>query len=330
MDILSIPKVELHCHLDGSLPLDVVRELSGDATIAMAQLQAADDCNSLTEYLEKFELPIKCLQTAPSLKRAGYELLKDVNRENVRYIEVRFAPALHQNQGLSLSEVLESLLAGLEAGKQAYGIDYNVITCAMRHLPIEQNLEMLHTAREFLGRGVCALDLAGDESAFPTSNFRELFHKAAEIGMPYTIHSGECQSVENVREAFALGAKRIGHGIALRNDPALIHQFAKHQIGIEMCPVSNLQTKAVDSFANYPLFDFLEQGLKVSVNTDNRTVSNTSMSRELEMIYKSCGGDDQIIYQLLQNAVDTSFAEDSIKQQLTKEIQASKNTSDKA
>ena len=317
INIKKMPKVELHCHLDGSMPLALVRKLSGDKMLTNDDLQVADDCESLAKYLEKFTIPCQCLQTKAGLKEASYALLEDVAKENVKYIEVRYAPIFSTNEGLSLREVMESVIAGLKAGYQDFGIHANSIVCAMRHINLGANLKMLKIARELLGEGVCALDLAGDEAAYPTQNFRELFRQASAWDMPFTIHSGETGSIANVREALNLGAKRIGHGIALRQDTELIKEYAKHGIGIEMCPTSNLQTKAIDSWDNYPLRYFLEQGQKVSVNTDNRTVSNTTLTKELEMVYASCDYDDNIIHQLQLNAIETSFASDDIKHTLS-------------
>lgn len=313
INIKKMPKVELHCHLDGSMPLALVQRLSGDKTVTKADLQVADDCPSLAKYLEKFTIPCQCIQTKEGLKEASYALLEDVAKENVQYIEVRYAPIFSTSEGLSLREVMESVIAGLKVGYQDFGVHANSIVCAMRHISIEENVEMLKVARELLGEGVCALDLAGDEAAYPTSNFQELFKLARVWEMPFTIHSGETGSVDNVREALELGAQRVGHGIALRQDVELIKECAKQGIGIEMCPTSNLQTKAIDSWDNYPLLYFLEQGLKVSVNTDNRTVSNTTLTKEFEMIYASCNYNDDIIRQLQLNAIETSFASDDIK-----------------
>lgn len=315
-------KLDLHCHLDGSLEVSSVAEMLRERGIVYPaeelgrKLKVEPDCTSLTEYLEKFELPLSCLQTAAGLKRAAYELVRTVSEENVRYIEVRFAPMLSVNQNLNCRTVIESVVEGLrEAGKK-YGVYALAIVCAMRHHSTETNMEMLKTAREFLGDGVCALDLAGDESAYPTKLFRELFGKAREWKVPFTIHSGECGSLENVREAIELGAGRIGHGIALEQSVELQNLCRERRIGIEMCPTSNLQTKAVESFENYPLDTFVKNGLLVSINTDNRTVSGTTMTKEIEVVLKSLHQSEEIVEKCMKNAVETSFANDEIKQKL--------------
>ena len=309
-------KVELHCHLDGSLNVDFVDEMLRSRGIVYEReelkkkLEVRPDCASLSEYLEKFDLPLLCLQTKEGLSRAAYELVRDVSKEKVRYMEVRFAPMLSVSEGLTCQEVIASVVEGLRRGQQEFGVYASAIVCAMRHHSLEQNMEMLEASREFIGKGVCALDLAGDEAAFPTSLFRELFQRAKEWEIPFTIHSGECGSVENVREAIELGAKRIGHGIALQESSELRVLCREKRIGIEMCPTSNLQTKAVSEFAKYPLKEFLREGLLVSIHTDNRTVSGTTLEKEQAYFEES------IIRQCTLNAIETAFASDEVKREL--------------
>ena len=315
-------KVELHCHLDGSLNVDSVQEMLKEQGILYEReelkkrLEVNSDCASLTEYLEKFELPLLCLQTKAGLKRAAYELVRDVTAEGVKYIEVRFAPMLSTAKGLSCAEAIRYVVEGLKEGEREYGVFASAIVCAMRHHSLEQNLQMLHEARPFIGKGVCALDLAGDESSFPTKLFRELFEKANEWDIPFTIHSGECGSVENVREAIAFGAKRLGHGIALRQSADLRKLCKEKGIGIEMCPTSNQQTKAVNSWENYPLKQFLEEGLLVSIHTDNRTVSGTTMTQEKIIARERLNLSEEMVVQCTRNAIETAFATDEVKKQL--------------
>lgn len=313
-------KVELHCHLDGSLNIDFVDEMLRKQGIVYERedlkrkLEVRPECTSLTEYLEKFDLPLLCLQTKEGLFRAAYELVRDVSKENVKYIEVRFAPMLSTNQGLTCEEVIASVVDGLKEGEKQYGVYASAVVCAMRHHSLEQNLEMLEVARPFVGKGVCALDLAGDESAFPTKQFRKLFEQATEWGIPFTIHSGETGNVDNIREAIALGAKRLGHGIALRKSPELRKLCEEKKIGIEMCPTSNLQTKAVEGLENYPLELFLQEGLLVSIHTDNRTVSGTNMQKEQAYF------DTSVIEVCTRNAIETAFTTEEIKAKLIEHL----------
>ena len=166
---------------------------------------------------------------------------------------------------------------------------------------------MIRTAREYLGNGVCAADLAGAEAIYPMSEFMELFGQAKKLGMPFTIHAGECGNVQNILDSVEAGALRIGHGIAMRGNSEVQKMIREKGIGVEMCPISNLQTKAVESESQYPLREFLDNGIKVTVNTDNRTVSNTTMTKELQFIQEHYRITDEEIRLMMRNAVDTAF-----------------------
>lgn len=326
MNLNSLIKLDLHCHLDGSLNIDSVLEnLKSQGKFyekieLQKKLKVEPDCRSLVEYLQKFDLPLECLQTAEGLRRAAYEIVRDSSLENVKYMEVRFAPLLSVVGELDCKSVIESVVTGLQEGGKQYGVYVSAIVCAMRHHSLEKNLKMLRVAREFLGCGVCALDLAGDESGFPTKLFRDLFVESKRLEVPFTIHSGECGSVDNVREAIELGAKRMGHGIALQKDVNLQNICAAKRIGIEMCPTSNLQTKAVRELESYPLEMFVKAGIPVSINTDNRTVSDTTITKEMELLRDGLRVSEEILVECIRNAIETAFADDSIKHELYKKI----------
>lgn len=315
--LLKLPKIDLHCHLDGSLQLGTVRTLLG-RDVAAEELQVAEDCKSLAEYLEKFSLPLSCMQTAEGLRLGSKGFIEEVAKESVRYVEVRFAPQFSVNDKLSCRQVIESVLEGLENGKKQFGVDYQVIACAMRHLPEEENYEMLRVAREFLGEGVCAADLAGDEAAFPMSGFVGLFEQVKKLGMPFTLHAGECGSAANVRDSILSGAGRIGHGIAMRGQTEVKRLCRERKVGIEMCPISNMQTKAVGKREDYPIREFLDEGLLVTLNTDNRTVSNTTLTKEINFVQEHFGVTDEEVIRMFQNAVETAFVDEERKVQMRK------------
>ena len=314
-----LPKVELHCHLDGSLSREFIESQLGRA-VQPEELSVSDDCTSLAEYLEKFALPGQCIMDEKGLAAAGYDVLRTMSQENVRYAEIRFAPLLSETSSMNCRTVIEALLKGLERGRADFGTEFGVITCAMRHHSQEDNSRMLKIAREYLGYGVCAADLAGAEASYPMSQFMELFQNAHKLEMPFTLHAGECGNVQNIIDSVKAGAGRIGHGIAMRGYADIQRELADHGVGIEMCPISNLQTKAVNSPAEYPIREFLNAGLKVSINTDNRTVSNTSLTKELAFIQNTYGIQDEEIQLLMMNAVDTAFASDDIKERMYSEL----------
>lgn len=322
-ELKALPKVELHCHLDGSLSREFIEARLGRA-VQTEELSVSGDCTSLAEYLEKFSLPGQCIMDGRGLEGAGYDVLKSMSQENVCYAEIRFAPLLSETGSMNCNAVIEALLKGLERGKKEFGVDFGVITCAMRHHSQEDNSRMIKTAREYLGYGVCAADLAGAEASYPMSQFMELFTNTRRMEMPFTLHAGECGNVQNIIDSVKAGAGRIGHGIAMRGHADLQRELAHRGIGIEMCPISNLQTKAVPGTAQYPIREFLNEGLKVSINTDNRTVSNTTLTKELLFIQKTYGITDEELLILMKNAADTVFAGDEVKDRLYRKLHISR------
>lgn len=317
--ILKMPKIDLHCHLDGSMTLKCIQELLG-REVHLSQVQVPENCQSLAEYLEKFDVPLQCIQTKEGLKKAAKEFLLDLQKDNVRYVEVRFAPQLSTGQGLNCKQVMEAVLAGLQEAKLICGIEYQVIACMMSHHDEETNLQMLKECRDFLGEGLCAVDLAGDEAGFPREKFYPLFEQAKKMEYPFTIHSGECGNVNNILMAAEWGAKRIGHGIAMMGNPKVQEVIAQKHIGVEMCPTSNYQTKSLQPDIVYPIREFARAGVLVTVNTDNRMASNTSIAKEMSFLQDKFGITDEELKQYQLNAVEVAFCDDSVKQMLWKEM----------
>lgn len=325
MDFYKIPKIELHCHLDGSMGLDVLQKLLIEDGIQMSEaelrekIEAPDDCQSLAEYLDKFTLPINLLQTGHGLEETAYNLAKTAAAENVKYIEVRFAPTSHMSKGLRVQDEIESIQKGLLKAQKESGIYSGILVCAMRHLDMETNIAMLRAAREMYGAGVVGCDIAGDEKPHTNMEYKAYFDEAKRLGMPFTIHSGECGNADNVAEAVELGAKRVGHGIAMYNRPDIIRLCSDRKIGVEMCPVSNIQTKAVKDFSAYPFEAFYKAHIPVSINTDNRTVSNTSCTKEWETLSQIYDFTEDDVERIYRDSVEVSFASDDIKDKLFRE-----------
>ena len=311
-----MPKIDLHCHLDGSFSRNYIMRTLGLSELDDARLHAPENCGSLAEYLTCFDLPISCLQTKEHITDGVIDVIAQAAAENVRYIELRFAPACSVNNNLDLPAVIEAAILGCKKAFDKYGVFSNLILCAMRHHTLEQNIAVLRHTREFLGYGVCALDLAGDEAGFPNEDFKDLFAEAKRLEVPFTIHSGECGRTENVRLALAYGAKRIGHGIALIKDKELMAKCLDARIGFELCPTSNFQTRAATNYDAYPLRAFLDFGLLATLNTDNRTVSNTTCTKEFLFAEEHLQITKEDFLTLYKNSVEISFADDSVKHQL--------------
>lgn len=311
--IREMKKYDLHCHLDGSLSEECIRRLALEGGVPLpekdlkSQLTADSCCESLAEYLTKFDLPLACLTSERSFTEAVKDVMRAAAEENTVYMEIRFAPMLSVREDLSVRDIIEGAVKGIQEGRQLYGTQAELILCGMRHMDVEKNIELAKTASDYYGYGVCALDLAGDEAAFPVKQQAEFFRAAKDLGIPFTIHAGECGSAQSIWDALELGASRIGHGIAAAKDERLIRYCGERQIPFEMCPSSNLQTKAVRNRDEYPLVSFLRAGIPVTINTDNRTVSDTSMTRELELSAKYWGLTKEELEKISKNGKNAGF-----------------------
>jgi adenosine deaminase len=200
-------------------------------------------------------------------------------------MEVRYCPALHTKQGLTMEESVEAVTAGLERALRRYGIHTGTIICGIRHLSPRLSLRLAELAVEYYGRGVVGFDLAGAEKDYPAKAHRRAFDHVVRNNMNVTVHAGEAFGPESIAQALHYcGAHRIGHGTRLREDPAILRYVNDHRIPLEMCPTSNVQTGAVSSLRAHPFREYLASGLRVTLNTDNRLVSATTMTRELERV----------------------------------------------
>ena len=243
------------------------------------------------------------------MERVTFELVEDLAKEGVVYAEIRFAPQQSLQKGLTQDQAVEAAIRGAKRGMQQYPeIQVGLILCCMRGADNrEENLLTVRTAAAFLGRGVAALDLAGAEALYPTADYGEVFALAKELSVPFTIHAGEADGPESIRAALRMGASRIGHGVRAGEDPELLEELKERQIPLEMCPSSNVQTKAVPSLSEHPVLSYLRHGLLVTVNTDNMTVSDTTIEREFRLLKEELGMTPEERRQLLLNAADAAF-----------------------
>lgn len=315
-------KIELHVHLDGSVrPKTVSELLNYDIKDVKNKMMVTSDTKDLTEYLTKFDFPIKAMQTKDNLKRIARELALDLKDDDVIYAEVRFAPILHTKEGLSLDEVVSSVLEGIKSVNE---INVNLILCMMRGFSYEDNLKTIMVTKKFLNKGVVGLDLAGDEKKYQTINYKDLFMIAKDNNIPFTIHAGEADTSKSVLDAINFGAKRIGHGIAIVNDEKILNLVKEKNVFLEVCPTSNVDTKAVLSYEKHPIKDLFLKGVKVTVNTDDRTVSNITLSKEYEKLKEYFNFSDEEFLQMNLNAISSSFMNEDEKTRYTKMIMKEK------
>ncbi len=326
MDINNLPKIELHCHLDGSLRVETVIELAKKENIQLESydydyvknlLTVEEDCDSLDEYLKRFDLPNEVLQTKENLRRASYELLEDAVKDNVKYIEVRFAPIFHTKKGLALEEIIESVIDGIRDAENKYDIKGNVIISCIRGLDLEHVYESINASEKYLGKGVVAIDLAASEREDFAYEYIEAMKIAKEKGFRITIHAGETGFGKNVRDAInLLGAERIGHGVYIFNDDEAYKLVKENGITLEMCPKSNLDTKAVNSYEEHPIYKYHKDNIKVNLSTDNRTVSNINLNQETNKLVETFKVDIDEYKKIYINSVNAAFCDDETKAML--------------
>lgn len=331
-----IPKIDLHCHLSGSVRPETILEIALEEGISVPTneinnfksfVQVNDDCKSLKEYLTKFDFNLMVMQKAKHIERITYELLQDTAKENVKYIEIRFAPMLHMNQGLSFEEVVEAVIKGKEKGEKEFDIKSNLLLICMRHQSPEKSIEVVEKGAEYIDRGVVGVDLAGNEHDFKPTIHEEAFKLAKEKGLHRTVHAGETGIPENIIISVEkLFAERIGHGVYAYQNEKVLEYVKKNKIPLEQCLTSNVQTKAVSNFVSHPIKTYLDQNIVVTVNTDNMTVSNTNLHKEYERLieYQNFNFDD--IKKVLLNSVEVAFIEKSEKEKLKLKIEKEINS----
>ena len=325
----AIPKAELHLHLDGSVRPRTVLELarehqvpipSDDLSKLASFLEADDRTASLVEYIQYFELPIAVMQTVPALERTTYELCLDLADDNVRYAEIRFGPWLHVGRGLSLADIIRAVLAGWRAGQQETGLTGGIIVTALRDMPVAQNVALAQVAGRFVGEGVIGFDLAGDEAGHPPGLHEDAFRVARSLGLSLTIHAGEAGGPESVRQAIALGAVRLGHGVRAQEDPEVLSLVRDEGIQLDTAPTSNVQTKAVRRYEDHPLRRFFDSGIKVTISTDSRTVSTITLSQEMTKVASVLGCSREVIWAMNLQALDGGFGDPSTRAKLRMEF----------
>jgi adenosine deaminase len=311
-----LPKAELHCHLDGSVRPETLIELAKEYDTPMPRpdpdslrdYMRASDVHSLEEYLERFTVTLSVMQTADALERVAYELAEDVAADGVRYIEVRYAPVLNVQGGLSLGEAVEAPLRGLARAEQDHGTVGRVILCGLRHLDPDVSLQVAELAVDYRLRGVVGFDLAGPEAAYPASHHARAFAYAREHGLACTCHAGEGAGADSVREAVHVcGADRLGHAARLAEDVSLIDYVGEHRIPLEICLTSNVQTGAALSYERHPVRQYFDRGLNVVLNTDNRLMSDTTLTHEYTLAADRLGFTLDELSSIALNGFESAF-----------------------
>ena len=325
--LMTLPKVLLHEHLDGVLRPQTVIELAAQAKYSelptsdpkelAAWFHQGANQGSLAKYLEGFKHTIAVTQTEEALERVAYEQAEDLSKDGVVYYETRFAPIFHTSKGLTHQQVVSSVLKGMARGKQDFGVHSGLIICAMRNMNV--SLEMAELAVDFRQRGVVAFDLAGEEGGYPPKKHVDAFHYIQRENFNITVHAGEGFGKESIWQAIQYcGAHRIGHGTRLIDDIAvsggkavklgdLAQYVLDKRIPLEICLLSNVHTGATPALDQHPFKVLYKEGFRVTLNTDNRLMSNTSMTKEFEAAADTFGLTLSDFEKITVNAMKSAF-----------------------
>jgi adenosine deaminase len=316
-ELLLLPKIDLHVHLDGSMRLSTILDLArqdgielpanDEAGLAKA-VHAGQTCESLEQYLEAFDITLRVLQGDGKLRRAAFELVEDAHAENVRYMEVRFSPILHTREGLPLEAVVDAVLDGLREGERTYGVQSGVIICGIRNMSPEISYRLAQLAVSYKNEGVVGFDLAGAEYNNPPKEHLRAFYLVTNNNINVTLHAGEAAGAESVHQAIHYNkANRIGHGTRLFENGDLMNYVNDHRIALEICLKSNVQTRAVPSLDAHPLPGYFRKGLRVTLNTDNRLITDTTVTDELLLANQAFGFSMLDIKKIIMNGFKSMF-----------------------
>ena len=326
--IQVLPKAELHCHLDGSLRIFTILDLARKQNISLPEdnevglgniLIVKDRVESLEEYLKLFKITLSVMQTPESLERCSYELIEDVSRENVRYIEIRYSPILHIEKGMTMEESVEAVQRGLIRGQKEFGVRSGIIICGIRDISPEISLQLAEIAVQYKDKGVIGFDLAGAEENFPAKKHREAFYLIQNNNINATIHAGEAFGPSSIHQAIHYcSANRIGHGTKLHEDIDLMNYVKDHRIALEICLTSNIQVRSVDSIEVHPFKKYFDEDIRVTLNTDNRLISNTTLTDEYLLAVDTFNLTKQDLRTIIINGFKGAFLPHNERRELIK------------
>jgi adenosine deaminase len=328
---VRLPKAELHVHLDGSLRPQTLLDLAqGEGVVlpgtdaeSIRQAFRVDDARDLEDYLRRFALTVRVLQTPEALERVAFEMVADAALDGVRYVEVRYCPVLSCDRGLSLDEVIPAIGRGLRRGASTFPVCAGLICCTLRHLDPSLSESIAEAAVRHQQEGVVGFDIAGGEATNPAAPHRRAFEIAARGGLGITVHAGEAAGPESVAEAiFECGAQRIGHATRLFEDADLLAYVRDHGIPVEINLTSNLQTRVVSQASAHPLRRYLDEGLVVTLCSDNWLMSDVTLSSEYALATVALGLSRKEIGTLVLNGFRSAFLPRLEREALVEEASA--------
>jgi adenosine deaminase len=319
LDLSQLPKIELHLHLDCSLSYAVVSRIDPSITYDRYRetFVAPPKCANLADCLTRAAAGVALMQTKEQLRLVTADLFDQLQRDHVIYAEIRFAPLLHMQKGLSAEEVVGIVNDALERASQACGVEARLILCTLRHFSEAQSLQTVKLVKQFRGTRVAGFDIAADEAGYPIDAHIAAFRYAADNNIPCTAHAGEARGPDSVWETLEqFRPSRIGHGVRSVEDPALLEHLREQKIHLEVCPTCNIQTNVYDTYQDHPINELYTLGLSVSVNTDARTMTDITLTQEYEKLHQTFGWDKDHFLQCNLNALDAAFIPNKVRQRL--------------
>jgi adenosine deaminase len=319
MNFQQLPKVELHLHLDCSLSYSVVSQIDSSITLEEYQSNfiAPDKCFDLRDLLARAPSSYPLMQTSENLRLVTLDLFEQLRRDNLLYAEIRFAPLLHTEGGLSAQEVVTAVEAATAQAVHDTGVEARIILCTLRFFSTEQSLETVHLVEDFHDTYVAGFDIAADTPGDVINPHLAAFKYAHHNQIPYTAHVGETRGIENVWDTVHhFAPTRLGHGVCSIQDPALLEHLQQHHIHLEACPSSNVQSDCYDTYADHPIDKLYRLGISVSVNTDARTLCNITLTQEYEKLNRVFGWDKEHFLRCNLNALNAAFIPDDTRGEL--------------
>ena len=322
----AMPKAELHLHLDGSLRVDTALDIAHsrhvDAPMSYAGMRgvlvAPDRCDDQATLLQAFDLPIALMQDAEAIERIAGDLVDDKAADNVRYMEIRWAPLLHVRKGMSGRQVVDAVWRGAHAAAKRHGVHVRLIATLMRSHAPQANLDfVLDMVQDGVPHGLVAVDLAGPEATFPDpERHRGSIDMARDLGLHVTLHAGEWGGAAQVKRALALDPERIAHGPLAIDDPALVAELVASGVWLDLCLTSNYQARIVESFEAHPFRQLMHAGVNVTLNTDDLTVSDVSLSEEYARAVERLGVTVPELWAVNTAAIEAAFCGEPTKEDL--------------
>jgi len=323
MNIASLPKVELHLHLDCSLSYEVVQQLNPAITYEdyRASFVAPAKCTDLADYITRAIKGFELMQTKEQLRLVTLDLFKQLQADNVLYAEIRFAPLLHTMGGLTPVEVVQAVADAAEEGVATYGVEANIICATLRHYNEAQSMETVQLVEQFKGTRIVAFDIAADEAGFPIDAHIKAFAYANEKGIPCTAHAGEARGADSMWETLQhFHPTRIGHGVRCIEDPKLMQYLRDQDIHLEVCPTSNIQVNVFDVIENHPANRIYDAGISMSINTDARTISDTTLAKEYGIMQQYFQWTLAHFKRCNLEAIRHSFAAETVKEKIAAQL----------